>query len=154
MGNWSMHSTKFWRGSRHCKSNSLQRRPIELAFQREASDEKVVLHILSTIFWTKSNLCRWVAEAPIKMMLPYSQTGLTKDLKAIVRSHPPRFEFPVMTTLESYLNSYNTYKYQQQLTHNKPMNPSFILPGNSSGKDQLRILLITCPLCIIVITWS
>ena len=38
--------------------NLRQNGSIELAFRQEISDEKVVLHILSAIFWTKSNLCR------------------------------------------------------------------------------------------------
>jgi len=35
---------------------------------------------LSAIFCIESSLDRWVAEAPIMATLPYSQTGLTKNL--------------------------------------------------------------------------
>ena len=36
---------------------------------------------LSAIFCIESSLDRWVAEAHMMATLPYSQTGLTKDLK-------------------------------------------------------------------------
>ena len=80
VGGVAINGQKSCSGPRPQLSSSLQSNPTALALRRECNEGNSHPQNLSAIFCIESSLDRWVAEAPMMATLPYSQTGLAKDL--------------------------------------------------------------------------